>query len=53
MSLCPSRLHPFKSENVKNGKYAIFRRGYCKMHRIATMYYDEPQHELFIGYSDG
>ena len=48
-----SLLQPYKSEGIKNGKHAIFRRGYCKIHRIATMFYDEPQHELYIGYSDG
>ena len=29
------------------------RKQFTTMHRIATMYYDEPNHELYLGYTDG
>jgi len=37
----------------QNGKKNKYRRQFCTDHRISTMFYDEINHELFIGYSDG
>ena len=40
-------------EHNKNGKYTVDRQKFGMEHKIATMYYDEPMHELYLGYSDG
>ena len=57
LSLSKSRHVPQRSRQSgisnKNGKYTITRKQFGLEHKIATMYYDEPMHELYIGYSDG
>lgn len=40
-------------EIEKNGKTVRIRRKFSNNHRIATMFFDEINHELYIGYSDG
>lgn len=37
----------------KNGSNTVFRKPFSHIHKIATMYFDEPQHQLYLGFNDG
>jgi hypothetical protein len=53
MSLCATRVILQNPKNTKNGKLSIFRKKFSQNHKIATMYFDEPQHHLYLGFTDG
>ena len=36
-----------------NGRLSVIRKPFSCAHKIATMYFDEPQHYLYLGFTDG
>ena len=39
--------------DTKNGKFSVFRKPFSNSHKIATMFFDEPAHHLYLGFTDG